>query len=223
MASSAPQSPLVPKLQRVSERWNFILELSLSRHYADLDALEFPSSSMIPVVLLLASFLPNLGWNFENWSFTQQSYWAFRVRPWAVPGAVRHETPDSTPSPRAPSGFPHSAKSFVAALSIPKRHGIKKGQGGITAAFRAAYTLWDKWENMSMVSILCQGIMLNFIRYDHDMWLFQTICISVAYPEERRNEMTWCLRSVELLKSLPQQGKKKKIFNINFVASATKS
>lgn len=128
MASSAPQSPLVPKLQRVSERWNFILELSLSRHYADLDALEFPSSSMIPVVLLLASFLPNLGWNFENWSFTQQSYWAFRVRPWAVPGAVRHETPDSTPSPRAPSGFPHSAKSFVAALSIPKRHGIK-GRG----------------------------------------------------------------------------------------------
>ena len=61
MASSAPQSPLVPKLQRVSERWNFILELSLSRHYADLDALEFPSSSMIPMVLLLASFLPNLG------------------------------------------------------------------------------------------------------------------------------------------------------------------
>ena len=172
MASSAPQSPLAPKLQRVSERWNFILELSLSRHYADLDALEFPSSSMIPVVLLLASFLPNLCWNFENWSFTQQSYWAFRVRPWAAPGAVRHETPDSTPSPRAPSGFPHSAKSFVAALSSPKRHGIKKGQGAITAAFRADYTLWDKWENMSMVSILCQGIMLNFIRYDHDMWLF---------------------------------------------------
>lgn len=39
------------KLQRVSERWNFTLELSLSRHCADLDAREF---------LLLVSFLPIL-------------------------------------------------------------------------------------------------------------------------------------------------------------------
>ena len=42
---------LFVKLHRVWERWNFILELSLSRHCADLDALEFP---------LLASFLPIL-------------------------------------------------------------------------------------------------------------------------------------------------------------------
>ena len=113
-----------------------------------------------------------LGWNFENWSSTQQSYWAFRVRPWAASGAVRHEIPDSTPSPRAPSGFPHSDKSFMAALSIPKRQGTKKRQGAITAAFRADYTLWDKWENMSLVRLLCQGITLSFIRYDHDIWLF---------------------------------------------------